>query len=463
MTVRCLRGFAALLCGGLHFPRLAGRSALAAALVMVATSPLPAQERHPTLFAPALARRPAVRDALAWLDSQFPRQVEEWIRITQIPAKSGHEAERAAYLRAELEKEGLEVRTDSMGNVIARRRGTGGGASVVFAAHMDTVHPLDTDVTVRPDVHQESAIVTADAPPPPPTRPRPIRPGDRLLRAPGVFDNSASLANMLAVVRALKRSRIQTRGDLIFVGTVQEELGLRGMDYFLERNPRIADMVVALDGGLPNVNYGALGIYWTRYYFRGTGSHTNTSAGKPHPARALAEAIRSIYQIHIPEGRGGAVYNVGVLSGGKIFNAIPEEVSFTMDLRSVNPVLLDSLDAEIEARVAAAAQAEKVSWAKEVVQRNRAAGTEEALRDRRAHPLVQTALDVHGYFGLETQAIASGSTDANAAVVRGIPAISVGRAFGGDQHTLSEWAHVDSALTATKIALLLAVSLVDTR
>jgi tripeptide aminopeptidase len=299
--------------------------------------------------------------------------------------------------------------------------------------HLDTVHPLDTDVTVK-------------------------RTGD-VLRAPGIFDNSASVANMLAAIRALNRAKIQTHGDLIFLGTAQEELGLRGMDYWLEKNPGRAQLVVALDGGVGSVSYGALGIYWTRYFFRSAGSHTNTSAGKPHPARALSEAIRSIYDIRIPEGRGGAVYNVGILDGGKIFNAIPEEVSFTMDLRSVNPTLLDSLNVEIESRVAKAAEKERVQWAKEVVQRNKAGGTEDMLRDRRAHPLVQTAVHIHQHLGIPSPAVASGSTDSNAAVVRGIPSISVGRSRGGDQHTLSEWSDINSALPATKMVLLLAITM----
>jgi acetylornithine deacetylase/succinyl-diaminopimelate desuccinylase-like protein len=416
---------------------LSCRLALLALLLLTLAPPLPAQERYPTHFSPRIAQRPAVRDALGWLERNFPQQVEEWIRITEIPAPSRMEERRAAYVRAEMEREGLEVTVDSIGNVIGRRPGTGGGPTVVFAAHLDTVHPMDTDVTVRRD-------------------------GD-VLRAPGIFDNSASVANMLAVVRALNHANIRTRGDLIFIGTAQEELGLIGMDYWLEQNPRAADMLIALDGGLPNVNYGALGIYWTRYFFRGEGSHTNSSAGKPHPARALSNAILSIYQIRIPEGQGGAVYNVGMLDGGKIFNAIPEEVSFTMDLRSVNPVLLDSLHAEIESRVTQAAEAEGVQWAKEEVTRNRAGGTEEMLADRRRHPLVQTALDVHRHLGIESRALATGSTDANAAVVRGIPAISVGRGEGGEQHTLSEWANAPSALPATRMVLLLAISLAGLR
>jgi tripeptide aminopeptidase len=400
-----------------------------------------AQEPFPTRFTPSLVEQPAVRDALAWLETNFPSQVEEWIRITEIPGTSRHEQERAAYVKAQFEAEGLVVTIDSIGNVIARRPGTGGGETVVFAAHLDTVHPLDTDVSVRRD----SATVM----------------GERraVLRAPGIFDNSASVANMLAMARALNAAGIRTRGDIIFIGTAQEELGLLGMDYWLEQNPGVADVLIALDGGLPNVNYGALGIYWSRYSFHGEGSHTNTSAGRPHPVRALSDAVRSIYEIEIPEHMGGAVYNVGMLAGGKIYNAIPEEASFTMDLRSVNPILLDDLDAQIDSAVAQAARAHGVEWRREETLRNRAGGTEQMLAERRRHPLVQTALDVHGEFGMQSRAIATGSTDANAGVVRGIPSIAIGRSFGGEQHTLSEWSDVDSALPATKIATLIGIAM----
>ncbi|MBX6365110.1 MAG: M20/M25/M40 family metallo-hydrolase [Gemmatimonadetes bacterium] len=414
--------------------RVRGVVLVCIALALGATpgAPLAAQERYPTLFTPALAAKPQVRDALRWLESSYPEHVQEWIRITEIPAKSEHEQARAAYVKAELEKAGLEVRIDSIGNVTAVRKGVGGGPTVVFAAHLDTVHPLDTDVTVKRD--------------------------GKVLRAPGIFDNSASVANLLAVIRALDRAHVRTKGDLVFVGTVQEELGLRGMDWWLEHTPR-PDMLVAMDGGLDGVDYGALGIYWTRYHFTGEGSHTLTSAGKPHPARALAEAIASIYELRIPEGHGGAVYNVGMVGGGKVFNAIPQDVWFTVDLRSVNPVLLDSLDREIEARVAKAAADQHVGWSKELVQRNKAGGTEEQLAGARRHPIVQTAVDIHRFLGLPARAVATGSTDANVAVTRGIPAISVGRANGGNQHTLQEWADSESALPATKMVLLLGVSL----
>jgi len=395
--------------------------------------PAGAQQRQGSLFTAQIRDQRSVKDALTWLDGHFPEQVREWIHITEIPAKSTFEAQRTAYVKAQMEAEGLEVSVDSIGNVVGIRRGTGGGPTVVFAAHMDTVHPMDTDVTVKQD-------------------------GDTL-RAPGIFDNSASVANMLSTIRALNRGHVRTRGDLVFIGTVQEELGLNGMRYWFAHNPGVADMLVAMDGGLGRIGYGALGIRWSRYWFRGEGAHTNYSAGKPHPVRALADAVRSIYELRVPEGRGGAVYNVGMIGGGRVFNAIPQDVYFTMDLRSVNAQLLDSLDAEITARVSAAAQGNRVRWDMERVQEIPAGGTADQLTDRLAGPLVQTAIDVYGSLGLPNGTIASGSTDGNIGVGLGIPTISVGRSRGANQHTLTEWADRPSALPATKAIVLLAVSL----
>jgi len=395
-----------------------------------------AQERYPSNFSTDLLEAASVRAALGWLEENFPDQVEEWIRITEIPAPSGMERDRAHYLKEVLEAEGVPVRIDEFGNVVATLAGTGGGPSIVFAAHMDTVHPLDVDLTVTRD-------------------------GD-VLRAPGVFDNSASVANMLAVIRAWKHAGVRTSGDVIFIATVEEEVGLVGMTKWLEANPGVADMVVALDGGLGSVAYGALWFSGRRYIFRADGAHTLQSWGRPNPAVAMADAIRSIYEIPIPQDRDFAVYNVGMVHGGSVQNAIPQEVWFTVDLRAVDPGLVDELGAEMDRRVTAVADHHGVVLERDPPMADRA--VEQAVNmlsepERRSHPLVQTGVDVYAHLGIEAPARNTGSTDAVAAVRVGIPAIAMGRSRGGDQHTLQEWAHVPSALTATKAVLLVAVSM----
>jgi di/tripeptidase len=87
------------------------------------------------------------------------------------------------------------------------------------------------------------------------------------------------------------------------------------------------------------------------------------------------------------------------------------------------------------------------------------------LAGARRHPIVQTAVDVQRYLGVKilagNEAIASGSTDANVGVVNGIPSVSVGRGYGGDNHTLREWSDVESARIGTKQIVLLAAALTE--
>ena len=59
------------------------------------------------------------------------------------------------------------------------------------------------------------------------------------------------------------------------------------------------------------------------------------------------------------------------------------------------------------------------------------------------------------------EAVPTGSTDANAGVVQGIPSIAVGRARGGDQHTLQEWSDIETAKIGTKQIILLAAALAE--
>jgi acetylornithine deacetylase/succinyl-diaminopimelate desuccinylase-like protein len=405
--------------------------------------PASAQATYPTKFSPAIAARADVKQALGYIDTHFDFQVTEWISLTEIPGTSGHEQKRAEYVKAELVKLGLTPETDTMGNVWARRKGTGGGPTVVFAAHMDTVHPLDTPLKVR-------------------------REDNGTLHAPGVFDNTASISSQLQTLRAMRDAKIQTRGDLIFLFTVQEEVGLKGMYFWLEKNPGVAEMLVAVDGALGAPNYGALGIYWSKMTFSGAGAHTLNSRDQPNTVRAAAQCITTIYTIPLPPADDPvpAIYNVGgMLTGGNVVNAIPQEVTFTVDLRTVDAELIQQLDAAIMAKCEAAGRTHKVTFAREWIQKSEAGGRPEQLTAQRAHPLVQTAVDILRFLDVPLpagrEAIPSGSTDANAGVVAKIPSISVGRSRGGGGHTLQEWAHIDSAKTGAQQLVLLAVSLTE--
>lgn len=420
--------------------RFLSRALLAAVLATSVALPLAAQQTYPTSWDPALMQRPDVKSALELIEQRFPQQVEEWIRITEIPGKSRLEQARGAYIKGVFEQEGLDVSVDSIGNVIGLRKGTGDGPRIVIAAHMDVVFPPETDTKVR-------------------------RVGDTLF-APGVADNTASVANMLATIRAMNATNFKSKGDLIFIATVQEELGLIGMTYWLDHN-KAPDLLIVPDGGYGVVSYGALGIFWTKYVFTSPGAHTLGSRGRPTPVKAVAEAIDRLYALEFPPLADGAVMNVGQIHGGDIFNSIPQELYFTIDLRSPDPILLDSLDRTITRIAQEVADKQQVGLRVEVEQKSAAGGTEKQLESARAHPLVQTAVDINRALGISAgmpgarEAVPTGATDANPGVARKIPSIAIGGSRGSGAHQLTEHTLVSTALPSTKLLYLLAATFAD--
>jgi acetylornithine deacetylase/succinyl-diaminopimelate desuccinylase-like protein len=393
-------------------------------------------------FQPSLLDRPDVRTALQSVDDRTTAIVDEWIKLTEMPAPTGQEQARAAYIRAEMQQLGLsDIRTDDISNVSGVRKGTGGGPTVVFAAHTDTVFPKDTDLRVR-------------------------REGD-ILRAPGIGDDTGNLMATLEMFRALKRGGVQTKGDLIFLASVQEEAGLLGAKRWLEKSGYKPDLFVAIDLSSTEVWYGALRINQYKFFYTSPGAHTMESRGGPSPARAIAKAIDAVYKIPLPPIAAGLdtfklpVMNVGMIGGGTVINAVPREAWFTVDLRSLDTATQDRLAHELVTAARGAAEQNGVGFRMEEnmgIDYSKARPAPERLN----HPLVQTALAIANHFRKPgTPAIVPadiGSTDANIAVSMGIPAVAVGARIGQSPHQLQESAEASSIVPGIKSLIALAVA-----
>ena len=185
----------------------------------------------------------AFRRAHATLAAEHERTVQDIVTLTEIEAPSFQEAKRAQAWRAMAEAHGLqELEIDAEGNVTGIRRGAGNGRLVCVAAHLDTVFPPGTDVTVR-------------------------REGTKLF-APGVGDDTRSLAVLLAWLRAMDAAGITTRDDLLFVADVGEEGpgDLRGMRHLFQRG-RYKDRISAfLTVDSPDIEHIAIGGVGSKRY-----------------------------------------------------------------------------------------------------------------------------------------------------------------------------------------------------
>ena len=260
--------------------------------------------------------------------------LEEQIRICEIPAPTGQEAARAAYVAEQLNKLGLTVTQDSVGNVI------GGPVPVaddpvVLSTHLDTVFGADQAVTVAR-----------------PGEANPYRDGEPVpegeYHAPGISDAAAGLVAMLTIARAIRRT--PWTSEVMFLATVGEEGrgDLRGARHFFETDRgRRARAFITIDHSDPAAVVNA-GIGSRRYsvQYRGSGGHSWAHFGRYNPAFALAAATERLAEIRVPR-RPRTSYNVGVVRGGETVNAIPEFAEMDIDLRSESPDQLERLDEDL--------------------------------------------------------------------------------------------------------------------
>lgn len=375
----------------------------------------------------AVVASPAYKEATAELDRGHDRIVSEIITLTEIPAPPFKEAKRAAAYAEMLKAAGLQdVEIDAEGNAMGMWRGTGapGRPLIVIAAHLDTVFPEETEVKVK-------------------------REGTRLL-APGIGDDTRSLAVLLAYARAMKAAGVKTDRDILFVGNVGEEGpgDLRGVRHLFTKG-KYKDRIAAffsMDGtnGARIVN-GGTGSKRYRVTFKGPGGHSYGAFGLVNPMTAMSQAVVDLYRI-VPPKTPKTTYSASVTGGGTSVNSIPHEVWMEFDMRSESAAELAKLeqsflgivDKAVAGENAARATREGTVSADKKMIGDRPAGTTAATSE-----LVRVARDAVSAHGL-TPELQTSSTDANMPMSLGIPGITIGSGgSGGRAHALDEWIDVE--------------------
>jgi tripeptide aminopeptidase len=389
------------------------------------TTPSAASDLYPPMQREVarLAAQSEVRTALAWFRSHEPRLAEYQVEAARIAAPPFGESARGAWLADRFREIGLsEVTIDSVGNVFGVHAGYG-SRYVALSAHIDTVFPAATPLNIRQQ-------------------------GSKLY-GPGVSDNGAGIAAMLAIAQAVHTARIPHALPFVFIGNVGEEGegDLRGMRHVFA-TPRWSDSIaysVVVDGaGSDTIVAEALGSRRFEVIVRGPGGHSWSDFGSPNPIIVLSRAIEEFSRTPVPSSPK-TTFNVGVIRGGTSVNSIPESVSMRVDLRSTSMAEIDRLEESLRRALDNAVQAENDAVAatartprpvqSEVVEiGNRPAG--ELAVDARAFRAIR-AVDAH--LGNAAQ-VQRASTDANIPLSLGREAIAIGGGgSGGGAHTLQEW------------------------
>ncbi len=383
----------------------------------------PAPELQPQYAAEiaAIRNNRNVQAAMEHIVAIEPQSRRDLIELTEIPAPPFGEEKRAQRFADMLREAGLsDVMIDEVGNAIGRRPGKSGERVIAYSAHLDTVFPLETDVTVRFD--------------------------DEKMYAPGIGDNTRGLVTILGVLRALQQTGIETDADILFIGNVGEEgLGdLRGVKHlFRDGAPKI-DTLIAVDGGESGrIVFGGVGSHRYRITFRGPGGHSWGAFGLASPHHALGRAI-AIFVENAPSVTSvgeKTSYNVGRIGGGTSINSIAFESWMEVDMRSGSQDKLDDVDAVLQAAVEQALQEEnaaRLDGAELTVDVERV-GTRPAAQGYATSAIVQRAIAATAAFGIEPELRIS-STDANLPISKGIPAVTMSRGgVSGNSHAPEEW------------------------
>src|SRR5579872_6154167 len=213
-----------------------------------------------------LAESREVRECLQWFTREKQWINEIHLQLCRVPAPTFLEQERAAWILDQVRGFGWKASIDKAGNVVAAY---GDGPFVALTAHLDTV--------IAPRGKDDIAV---DA--------------DGRFRGPGVSDNGAGLAALLAIARVwtLCKELPEFPLGLVLVANVGEEGegNLRGMRHLCKQGPlarKIAASVVVDGANTDHITNRALGSRRFEVTFSGPGGHSWSDFGLGNPVHAL--------------------------------------------------------------------------------------------------------------------------------------------------------------------------------
>lgn len=334
------------------------------------------------------------------------------VEIQQIPAPTFGEAERAQFVKGLFEVEGLQdITIDDVDNVYARLPGGGQAKPLIISAHLDTVFPIETDLTIR---KKRGRII-----------------------GPGIGDNSLGVAALIGLVWSLRAYKISLPGDLWFVANVCEEgLGdLRGMRAVVDRFGADVCAYMIIEGlSLGYIQHQALGVERYHVTAKTTGGHSWSDYGQPSALHELAALVTQLTAIPLPE-KPRTTMNVGRMGGGTSINAIAAEAWLELDLRSESPQVLTEVARKVEALIETVSRPELRMEAKII-------GKRPAGEIPANHPLIKLAKACLRDQRIEPR-LMIGSTDANVPLSRGLPALVLGVTNGAGAHTTGEFINTE--------------------
>lgn len=386
----------------------------------------------------ALVKDEKVQKALKFMEEDQDAVIDRQIELTLIPAPTYHEQKKAERMLEMFKEEGLsDCHIDEYGNCVGIRKGTGGGKTTLVEGHMDTVFALDTELKIVRE--------------------------DGFIKCPGIVDDTRGCAAVLSTVRALNAAGIQTKGDIHFVGTVQEEGtgALKGMKYYVDHHPEL-EASISVDGpGYQEITYEATGIQTYEVNFNGIGGHACGMFGKvANPLHAAARAIAKISEFRVPADPMTTFAVTNFHAGSfEAVHAIVPTAQIRFNFRSNSQEELEKLRDRIFAAIDEACKEETDRWGMDTItyEVKHICDVNAGHQDSHAS-IVEGAMAAAEFLGCAEPKLGNGgSTNCNRALEAGLPAVCLGGGCDYDCqcHTLDEQFKVEDAFKGCQQTLLM--------
>ena len=386
----------------------------------------------------ALVKDEKVQKALKFMEEDQDAVIDRQIELTLIPPPTYHEQKKAERMLEMFKEEGLsDCHIDEYGNCVGIRKGTGGGKTTLVEGHMDTVFALDTELKIVRE--------------------------DGFIKCPGIVDDTRGCAAVLSTIRALNAAGIQTKGDIHFVGTVQEEGtgALKGMKYYVDHHPEL-EASISVDGpGYQEITYEATGIQTYEVNFNGIGGHACGMFGKvANPLHAAARAIAKISEFRVPADPMTTFAVTNFHAGSfEAVHAIVPTAQIRFNFRSNSQEELEKLRDRIFAAIDEACKEETDRWGMDTItyEVKHICDVNAGHQDSHAS-IVEGAMAAAEFLGCAEPKLGNGgSTNCNRALEAGLPAVCLGGGCDYDCqcHTLDEQFKVEDAFKGCQQTLLM--------
>jgi tripeptide aminopeptidase len=368
-----------------------------------------------------MAEAEGVRECLQFFTREKRWINERHLELCRIPALTFQEQERATFLAKLMAEMGYEAQIDRAGNAVVPIVYNRNAPFVALTAHLDTVlAPRNAaEIELRPN---------------------------GVIAGPGVADNGAGLAALLAIAKALKSGPGLTHctHNLLLAANVGEEGegNLYGMRYLCQQGPyarRICGFLVLDGASTDHITTQALGSRRFEVLITGPGGHSWSDFGIVNAIHALARAITIFCDTPLPAGSRSSI-NIGTIEGGSSVNSIPGQARAKVDIRSESNAAIEQIVSGLEDAVRMAVEEENRRGGGSVATgKVREIGSRPAGELSADSRLLASLRAVDAHLGIRSH-LDRASTDANVPLSLGREALTIGAGGqGGGAHTPSEW------------------------